>query len=386
MTTTNTTNSGPLAGITVIELQGIGPGPFCGMMLADMGARIIRVDRAAAVGAPAPRKDVLARGRESIAVDLKQPEGVETVLKLLEQADVLIEGFRPGVTERLGLGPDVCMARNPRLVYGRMTGWGQTGEMATVAGHDINYISLSGALHAIGDKGGKPVPPLNLVGDFGGGGMLLAFGIASALVERSVSGQGQVIDAAMTDGSALLMNSIFALMNGNRWSDERGTNLLDGGAHFYGTYATKDRKWISIGSIEPQFYDLLLEKTGLKDEPQFAGQMQRENWPSLQARLTEIFATKTRDEWDAIMLGTDICYAPVLNFSEAQQNPHNQTRQTFVDVNGVVQAAPAPRFSRSQTTVPGAAVAPGENSRDLLASFGFSASDMEALFANGAVK
>lgn len=381
-----TSGNGPLAGITVIELQGIGPGPFCGMMLADMGARIVRVDRAAAAGTPAPRKDVLARGRESIAVDLKQPEGVETVLSLLEQADVLIEGFRPGVTERLGLGPDVCLARNSKLIYGRMTGWGQTGEMAKVAGHDINYISLSGALHAIGEKDRKPVPPLNLVGDFGGGGMLLAFGIASALVERSVSGQGQVIDAAMTDGSALLMNSIFALMNGGRWSDQRGTNLLDGGAHFYGTYTTRDGKWISIGSIEPQFYALLLEKTGLQDDPQFAGQMQQEQWPALQARLVDTFATKTRDEWDAIMLGTDICYAPVLNFAEAQQNVHNQARQTFVDVDGVVQAAPAPRFSRSQTQVPGAAVAPGANSRNVLQSFGFSAAQTEALFTNGAVK
>lgn len=384
MTTNNP--QGPLAGITVVELQGIGPGPFCGMMLADMGARIVRVDRAAAAGSPAPTKDVLARGRESIAVDLKQPEGVETVLGLLEQADVLIEGFRPGVTERLGLGPEPCMARNPKLIYGRMTGWGQTGEMAPVAGHDINYISLSGALHAIGDKDSKPVPPLNLVGDFGGGGMLLAFGIASALVERSVSGQGQVIDAAMTDGSALLMNSIFALMNGNRWSDERGTNLLDGGAHFYGTYATSDGKWISIGSIEPQFYALLLEKTGLQDDPQFAEQMQKSQWPLLQQRLTETFAQKTRDEWDAIMLGTDICYAPILNFEEAQQNPHNKARQTFVDVDGVVQAAPAPRFSRSQTSVPGAAVAPGAQSREVLASFGFTQAQSDALFASGAVK
>ncbi len=381
-----TESTGPLTGITVIELQGIGPGPFCCMMLADMGARIVRVDRAAAAGAPAPRKDILARGRESIAVDLKNPEGVETVLGLLEQADVLIEGFRPGVTERLGLGPDVCLARNPRLVYGRMTGWGQNGDMAQVAGHDINYISLSGALHAIGEKGGKPVPPLNLVGDFGGGGMLLAFGVASALVERSVSGQGQVIDAAMTDGSALLMNSIFALMNGERWSDQRGTNLLDGGAHFYDTYATRDGKWISIGSIEPQFYSLLLAKTGLQDDPEFAGQMQKDKWPALKARLAETFLTKTRDEWDAIMLGTDICYAPVLDFFEAQKNPHNHARKTFVDVDGVVQAAPAPRFSRSQTRVPDAAVAPGANTRELLESFGFSADRIEDLFVIGAVK
>ena len=302
---------GPLAGVKVVELQGIGPGPFCGMMLADMGAEIIRVDRAAAVGTPANTTDILARGRKSIAVDLKNPEGVETVLKLVEQADVLIEGFRPGVTERLGLGPQECLARNPKLVYGRMTGWGQTGTMANVAGHDINYISLSGALHAIGEQGGKPVPPLNLVGDFGGGGMLLAFGIAAALFEVSKSGRGQVIDAAMTDGSALLMNAIFGMMNTGRWSYDRGTNLLDGGAHFYGTYATADGKFVSIGSIEPQFYALLLEKTGLHEDQRFAKQMSRDDWPALQEKLTEVFATKTRDEWDAIMLGTDICYAPV---------------------------------------------------------------------------
>ena len=350
---------GPLAGITVIELQGIGPGPFCGMMLADMGARVIRIDRAQAVGGSAPTKDVLARGRESIGVDLKNPDGVACVLSLVKQADVLIEGFRPGVTERLGLGPDTCLAENPKLIYGRMTGWGQTGDMSTVAGHDINYISLSGALHAIGPKGEKPTPPLNLVGDFGGGGMLLAFGVAAALVERNVSGRGQVIDAAMTDGSALLMNSIFALMNGNRWSHERGSNLLDGGAHFYGTYTTKDNKHISIGSIEPQFYALLLEKTGLQDDPAFAGQMDRANWPTLNQRLTQVFATKTRDEWDNIMLGTDICYAPVLNFTEAQENSHNQARQTFVTVDGLPQAAPAPRFSRTAPQVPPSAVAPG---------------------------
>ena len=254
---------GPLQGVRVIELQGIGPGPFCGMMLADMGAEIIRIDRAGAVGGPPGRPDVLARGRKSIGVDLKNPQGVETVLKLVETADVLIEGFRPGVTERLGLGPDECMARNPKLIYGRMTGWGQTGSMAPVAGHDINYISLSGVLHAIGAPGGDPVPPLNLVGDFGGGGMLLAFGIAAALFESARSGKGQVIDAAMTDGSALLMNSIFAIMGSGHWQHERGTNLLDGGAHFYGTYRTKDDKHVSIGSIEPQFYALLIEKAEL---------------------------------------------------------------------------------------------------------------------------
>ncbi len=375
---------GPLKGIRVIELQGIGPGPFCGMMLADMGAELIRIDRAASAGRPAG-KDILARGRQSIAVDLKHPDGVETVLRLIEGADVLIEGFRPGVMERLGLGPEVCMARNDRLVYGRMTGWGQYGSMAHAAGHDINYISLSGALHAIGEPGGKPVPPLNLVGDFGGGGMLLAFGITSALVERATSGKGQVVDAAMTDGSALLMNGLFPGMQTGQWLPERGKNMLDGGAHFYGSYETRDGKFISIGSIEPQFYALLLEKTGLADDPALAKQMARAEWPALKAKLTAVFKSKTRDEWDAIMLGTDICYAPILSFSEAVTHPHNQDRQTFVTVDGLTQAAPAPRFSRTAPAVPAAAAAPGQHSRSVLAAAGYSAAEIDALISSGAV-
>ena len=376
---------GPLAGVKVVELQGIGPGPFCGMMLADMGAEIIRVDRAQSVGRPAATGDILARGRKSIAVDLKNPEGVETVLKLVESADVLIEGFRPGVTERLGLGPDDCLARNPKLVYGRMTGWGQTGTMAHVAGHDINYISLTGALHAIGDAGRRPVPPLNLVGDFGGGGMVLAFGIAAALFETARSGQGQVIDAAMTDGSAVLMNAIYGIMNRDQWGYDRGTNMLDGGAHFYGTYETSDGKWISIGSIEPQFYALLMEKTGLTGDEQFAKQMSREDWPGLRARLEEIFLTKTRDEWDAIMLGTDICYAPILNFEEAIEHPHNAARATFVEQDGVRQAAPAPRFSRTEPELPASAGAPGAETDEILAGVGLDASAIASLRASGAV-
>ncbi len=376
---------GPLTGVRVIELQGIGPGPFCGMMLADMGAEIIRVDRAQSVGSPANATDFLARGRKSIGVDLKSAAGVETVLRLIESADVLIEGFRPGVTERLGLGPDTCLARNPKLVYGRMTGWGQTGTMASVAGHDINYISLSGALHAIGEPGGAPVPPLNLVGDFGGGGMLLAFGIAAALFETSKSGQGQVIDAAMTDGSALLMNAVFGLMNSGRWSHTRGTNLLDGGAHFYGTYATSDGKWISIGSIEPQFYQLLLDKTGLAADTDLPRQMSRENWPLMQEKLAAVFAGKSRDEWDQIMLGTDICYAPVLDFDEAVAHPHNVARQTFVEADGVTQAAPAPRFSRTAPQMPAASVAPGAHTNEILADMGMSEADISALHASGAI-
>ena len=376
---------GPLTGLRVVELQGIGPGPFCGMMLADMGAEIIRVDRSAAVGSGARSADVLARGRKSIAVDLKNPQGVETVLKLVETADVLLEGFRPGVTERLGLGPDVCLERNPKLVYGRMTGWGQTGTMAHAAGHDINYISLSGVLHAIGEPGSRPTPPLNLVGDFGGGGMLLAFGIVAALYERGVSGKGQVIDAAMTDGSALLMNSIFGLMGQGVWNQNRGSNLLDGGAHFYGTYETKDERFVSIGSIEPQFYALLLEKTGLDQDPDLAKQMSRDDWPKLREKLAAVLATKTRDEWDEIMLGTDICYAPILNFDEAVAHPHNQARNTFVASADIVQAAPAPRFSRTEPELPEPPVAPGEHSEEVLASIGLDAAAIAELKSSGAV-
>ena len=376
---------GPLSGLKVIELQGIGPGPFCGMMLADMGAEVIRVDRAVAVGQGAARPDILARGRKSIAVDLKRAAGVETVLKLLERADVLIEGFRPGVMERLGLGPEVCLERNPRLIYGRMTGWGQTGPLAKAAGHDINYISLTAALHSIGEPGGPPTPPLNLVGDFGGGGMLLAFGIVAALFERVQSDRGQVVDAAMTDGSALLMNALYGMMNTGHWLPERGKNLLDGGSHFYGTYETKDGKHISIGSLEPQFYALLLEKSGLGEEEGLAPQLSREDWPAMRQRLERIFKTKTRDEWDAIMLGTDICYAPVLNFEDAVSHPHNRARSTFVEVDGLHQAAPAPRFSRTPAQTPPSAVAPGAHTNEVLASFGFSQAEAAQLREAGAV-
>lgn len=376
---------GPLNGKRVIELQGIGPGPFCGMMLADMGAEVIRIDRAANAGKPAPTTDILARGRRSLAVDLKNPDGVEAVLKLIETADVLIEGFRPGVMERLGLGPEPCMARNPRLIYGRMTGWGQTGALAAAAGHDINYIALSGVLHAIGPKAGAPTPPLNLVGDFGGGGMLLAFGIAAALVEAAASGKGQVVDAAMTDGSALLMNPIFGMMNAGLWTHERGANLLDGGAHFYGAFETKDGKHVSIGSIEPQFYALLLEKTGLAEDPAMAKQMRREDWPALREKLAQAIRQKTRDEWDAIMLGTDICYAPVLTFEEAVAQQHNKDRQTFVESGGVTQAAPAPRFSRTPPELPPPPAAPGADTDAILASLGLDAPAIAALKSKGAV-
>ena len=376
---------GPLKGLKVVELQGIGPGPFCGMMLADMGAEVIRIDRASAVGQGEGRADILARGRKSIAVDLKNSEGVETVLKLLEQADVLIEGFRPGVMERLGLGPDACLARNPRLIYGRMTGWGQTGPLAKAAGHDINYISLTAVLHSIGETDGGPVPPLNLVGDFGGGGMLLAFGILAALFERGLSGQGQVVDAAMTDGSALLMNGIFGMMNSGHWTPQRGSNLLDGGGVFYGACETKDGQHISVGSLEPQFYALLLEKSGLGEQKDLAGQMDRTQWPAMKERLADIFKTRTRDEWDEIMLGTDICYAPVLNFQDAIEHPHNRARDTFVEVDGLHQAAPAPRFSRTAPQTPPGAAAPGAHTDEVLAGFGFAPAEVERLRATGAV-
>jgi alpha-methylacyl-CoA racemase len=375
---------GPLSGLKVIELQGIGPGPFCGMMLADMGAEVTRIDRSSSAGRAAGA-DVLARGRKSIAVDLKNPDGVATVLDLIAGADVLVEGFRPGVMERLGLGPDVCLQRNPRLVYGRMTGWGQHGTIAHAAGHDINYISLTGALHAIGPKGGKPTPPLNLVGDFGGGGMLLAFGIVAALYERAQSGKGQVVDAAMTDGSALLMNGLYPGMQTGNWKPERGSNMLDGGAHFYGAYETKDGKFVSIGSIEPQFYALLLDKLGLAGDNSMPKQMSRDDWPRLQEKFTTIFKTKTRDEWDAIMLGSDICYAPILSFAEAVMHPHNAARNTFVEVGGIRQAAPAPRFSRSAPTVPPPAAAPGQHSEEVLKAAGVEPARIAALKASGAV-
>ena len=373
---------GPLSGIRIIELAGIGPGPFCGMMLSDMGAEVIRVDRPAP-GRPAP-KDVLVRNRRSIAVDLKNPKGVETVLRLVEGADGLFEGFRPGVTERLGLGPDDCMARNEKLVYGRMTGWGQDGPMAQAAGHDINYIGLSGALHAIGRNGESPVPPLNLVGDFGGGGMLLAYGMVCALLEATRSGKGQVVDAAMVDGAASLMAMFFSFAAQGGFTDQRGTNLLDGGAHFYDTYETADGEHVCIGSIEPQFYALLVEKAGLDPET-FAPQMDRAAWPDLKAKLAEVFKAKTREEWREIMEGTDVCFAPVLSIFEAPEHPHNKARSTFVEVDGIMQPAPSPRFSRTEAAILGAAPAAGADSAGVLADFGFSADEIEALTAAGAV-
>ena len=372
---------GPLQGFRVIELAGIGPGPFCGMMLSDMGAEVIRVDR---VGGRGGRRDVLTRNRRSIAVDLKQPAGVEVVLKLAETADALFEGFRPGVTERLGLGPEDCMARNRRLVYGRMTGWGQDGPIAHAAGHDINYIGLAGALHAIGEPGGKPVPPLNLIGDFGGGGMLLAYGLVCGMLEASRSGEGQVIDAAMVDGAAALMAMFFS-MAGNGFKDQRGSNMLDGGAHFYNTYETKDGEYVCVGAIEPQFYAELVEKSGV-DAKRFGAQMDAGQWAPFKDELAEVFKQKTRDEWCAIMEGSDVCFAPVLSILEAPQHPHNKHRATFVDVDGVTQPAPAPRFSRTQAEISHAARSPGADTRDVLADIGFDESKISALEEQGVVQ
>ena len=371
---------GPLSGIKIVEITGIGPGPFCGMMLADMGAEVLRVDRAQSVSGEAPGRpslDLLARGRRSIGVDLKHPQGVETVLRLVERADAILEGFRPGVMERLGLGPDVCLARNPGIVYGRMTGWGQDGPLAQAAGHDINYIALAGVLEHIGRQGEAPVPPLNLIGDFGGGGMLLAFGIVCALVERQRSGQGQVVDAAMVDGSALLM-AIFhgAMLSG--WWKERGTNLLDTGAHFYDVYETKDGRYVSIGSIEPQFYAELLRRVGLEGEA-LPGQMDRSQWPAMKERFRALFRTKTRDEWTQILEGTDVCFAPVLSMREARDHPHNRARGTFVEVEGSPQPGPAPRFSRSKARIERPPPHPGQHTDEALADWGLGSAEIRRL-------
>ena len=347
--------AGPLEGLRIIEMAGIGPGPFACMMLADHGAEVIRVERPGGVQAgPAgdPAKDVLLRSRRTIAVDLKSAKGITIVRDLVRSADGLVEGFRPGVMERLGLGPDVLMADNPRLVYGRMTGWGQFGPYAAAAGHDINYIALAGALHAFGRAGEKPTPPINMVGDFGGGGMMLAFGMVSALLHAQKSGEGQVIDCAMTDGAALLMSMIWTFRAQGTWRDERGVNLLDTGAHFYDTYETADGKFISIGSIEPQFYAALLKAAGLADNPKFGRQMDESQWGELKSRLTQIFLTKTRDEWCGLMEGRDVCFAPVLSLAEAPGHPHNVARRTFVDSADVTQPAPAPRYSKTCTDDP----------------------------------
>ena len=374
---------GPLKGLKIIEMAGIGPGPFCGMVLADLGAKIIRVDRASAIGTGS-KQDAANRGKKSIAVDLKSEEGVEVVLKLVETADAIFEGFRPGVMERLGLGPDVCSKRNERIVFGRMTGWGQEGPLANAAGHDINYISLTGALAAIGRPGSPPVPPLNLIGDFGGGGMLLALGLVAALLESKESKKGQVVDAAMTDGSALLMTMIYTMQSSGVWKTSMGSNLLDGGSHFYDTYECKDGKFISLGSIEPQFYALLCQIAEL-DESIFGNQMSRDSWPEQKEAIKKIILDKTRDEWCELMEGTDVCFAPVLDMSEAPKHPHNIERKTFIDLEGVTQPAPAPRFSRTEPEVVSSPSVVGEHTDEVLTSIGLSDEDINTLKTSGAV-
>jgi alpha-methylacyl-CoA racemase len=375
--------TGPLAGIKVIELAGIGPGPFTAMMLADMGAEVLRVDRPNA-RVLNPHLDVLNRGRRSIAVDLKHPDGVQTVLRLIEQADGLIEGFRPGVMERLGLGPDECLARNPKLVYGRMTGWGQDGPLAQAAGHDIDYIAIAGLLNSFKRGDERPVPPLNMVGDFGGGGLLLAFGLVCALLETARSGKGQVVDAAMVDGAAILSTMIHAFMAMGIWQDNPGTNLLDTGAHFYEVYETADGKYIAVGAIENQFYDELLRRTGLAEE-ELPFQMDRSQWPTLKERFAALFKTKTREEWQALLEATDACAVPVLSLTEAPAHHHNRARQTFVERDGVVQPAPAPRFSRTPGQIAGTPPAPGQHTDAALADWGFSPDEVAKLRETGAV-
>ncbi len=380
--------SGPLTGVKVVEFAGIGPGPFACMMLADMGAEVIRIDRAVNVGkegAVEPKYNNLLRGRKNVAIDLKNPAGVELALKLCDKADILIEGFRPGVMERLGLGPDVVFARNPKIVFGRMTGWGQDGPIAHTAGHDINYISLSGALHSIGPVDGPPVPPLNLVGDFGGGALYMVVGALAAYIEAQKSGKGQVVDTSMVEGSASLMSSMYGMLAAGLWDDRRGYNRLDGGAHYYGPYECKDGKYVSIGSIEPQFYALLLKLTGLEgtDMPD---QLDRSSWGVNRETLKKVFMTKTRDEWQSIMEDSDVCFGAVLTMGEAIQHPHNVARGTFVEVDGFKQPGPAPKFSRTPSKTPMGVAYAGQHTKEGLIDWGFSAGEVADLEAAGAIK
>jgi alpha-methylacyl-CoA racemase len=377
--------AGPLQGVRVVELAGIGPGPFAGMLLADMSADVLRIDRAGAVGDDREPMDadVLSRGRRSVAVDLKHPDGREVVLRLVERADALVEGFRPGVTERLGVGPDECLARNPRLVYGRMTGWGQDGPLARAAGRDVNYVALSGTLAMVGRSGEPPVPPLTLVGDFGGGGMLLAYGIACALLEAQRSGHGQVVDAAMVDGAALLATMFHGMRATGAWTDERGTNLLDGGAGHYEVYETADGRHISLGALDPRSYALLASLTGLDPLPD---PNDRAAWPATKARIAALARTRTRDEWCELLEGTDACFAPVLDPGEAPHHPHNEQRGTFVEIGGVVQPAPAPRFSRTRPAVPSPPPRAGHDTDAALADWGFAADEVAGLRAAGAIR
>ncbi len=357
------------------------------MLLADLGAEVVRIDRVRSgpLGEwKDPRFDVLARSRRSIRLDLKDPRGREIALRLVERADVLLEGWRPGVAERLGLGPKQCLARNPRLIYGRMTGWGQHGPLASAAGHDINYIALAGPLHAIGRRGHGPTVPLNLIGDFGGGALFLCLGVVSALLEARKSGQGQVVDAAMVDGAASLMSVFYGALASGFWRDERGVNLLDGGAPFYDVYRTKDGKWIAVGAIEPKFYSELIGRLGLDGE-ELPEQYDVAQWPKLRARLAEVFLSKTRDEWCAVFAGSDACVTPVLSLAEVPNHPHMQARKSFVEIEGVLQPAPAPRFSRTPCGVPRAPRPPGADTERVLAELGIGAEEIRRLKADGVV-
>ncbi len=374
---------GPLSGIRVIEFAGLGPGPFCAMMLADQGAEVVRIDRPGAAYDPF---DILGRSRTSVVLDMKRPEGIAVARDLVRSADALIEGFRPGVMERLGLGPDVLLADHPRLVYGRMTGWGQDGPLASAAGHDINYIALAGILHTCGQAGGKPVPPVNYLGDFGGGGMLLALGIVSALLAVRMGGEGQVVDAAMVDGASLLGAMTRQFYNAGQWEDAPGTNAIDGGSHFYDTFECADGRWVSIASIEPQFYALLRRALGLADDTAFDAQMNRDAWPALKAKVAEIFLARTRDEWTGLMEGTDICFAPVLSLGEAPTHPHNVARGTFVDVDGAIHPAPAPRYSGTPLSRPVAARALGVDTSAVLQALGYAPDRVASLSSAALVK
>ena len=376
----STTVSGPLSGVRVIELVGIGPGPFAAMMLADLGADVIRVDRPGGnrLAVAPPERDILGRGRPSIAVNLKDPKGVSLVLDLVEKADVLIEGFRPGVTERLGLGPDICLQRHPKLVYGRMTGWGQEGPLAHTAGHDVNYISVAGALHPIGRAGGPPQIPLNIVGDFGGGALYLVAGVLAAVIEARTSGKGQVVDAAIVDGAAHLMSMMVSMQQSGGWSDERGTNLLDTGAPFYDVYETSDGKHMSVGGLEPQFYAAM---TDILEIPELPDRNDPTKWPALRAALASKFAEKTQAEWTGIFDGSDACVAPILPLSEVPKHPHNVARGTYVEHDGLIQPAPAPRFSRTPATLTSPPAKPGANTTEALAAWGIQ--NIDQLLANG---
>lgn len=375
---------GPLNGYTVIELAGIGPAPMGGMILADMGAEVIRIDR---VGGTDPKltEAVSGRGKKSVILNLKDPAGVETLLRMVENADVIIDPYRPGVCEKLGVGPEECLARNPRIVFARMTGWGQEGPLAHAAGHDINYISITGALFATGRKGEKPVPPLNLVGDMGGGGMLLVNGVLAALLETANSGQGQVIDAAMVDGAAQLMWMFHGFGSMGLWdADQRESNMLDGGAHFYDTYECADGEYVSIGSIEPQFYALLKQHAGLSEE-EFGDQNNQANWPAMSEKLTDVFKQKTQTQWCEIMEGSDVCFAPVLRFTEAPEHPANVARNTYTNVDGVVQPSPAPRFSRTPSEIAHGVHGGGEDTESILAAMGFAEQEIATLKADGSI-